>query len=225
MNKKIKTLIVEDEPLMIQPMKLALNQLSESNGLLDFEILTSLDCDTAVNEIERAVKSEPFDLVLLDINLKPSANGKYLSGEDIGVEIRRFFPNAKIIVLTSHNNNYRLNNILKTLNPDGFLIKSDVDFAKLLDALKTVIEDTPYYSRAILKLMRRHIINDFTLDRIDRQLLYQLSKGAKMKHLSDVIPLSKSAIELRKRNLKEVFGVEEGDDRNLLIRAEECGFI
>lgn len=225
MNKKIKTLIVEDEPLMIQPMKLALNQLSESNGLLDFEILTSLDCDTAVNEIERAVKSEPFDLVLLDINLKPSANGKYLSGEDIGVEIRRFFPNAKIIVLTSHNNNYRLNNILKTLNPDGFLIKSDVDFVKLLDALKTVIEDTPYYSRAILKLMRRHIINDFTLDRIDRQLLYQLSKGAKMKHLSDVIPLSKSAIELRKRNLKEVFGVEEGDDRNLLIRAEECGFI
>ena len=225
MNKKIKTLIVEDEPLMIQPMKLALNQLSESNGLLDFEILTSLDCDTAVKEIERAVKSEPFDLVLLDINLKPSANGKYLSGEDIGVETRRFFPNAKIIVLTSHNNNYRLNNILKTLNPDGFLIKSDVDFAKLLDALKTVIEDTPYYSRAILKLMRRHIINDFTLDRIDRQLLYQLSKGAKMKHLSDVIPLSKSAIELRKRNLKEVFGVEEGDDRNLLIRAEECGFI
>jgi DNA-binding NarL/FixJ family response regulator len=225
MNKKINTLIIEDEPLMIEPMKLALNQLSESNGLLDFDVLTSLDCDTAVHEIERAVKCRPLDLVLLDINLKPSSNGKYLSGEDIGMEIRKYFPNAKIIVLTSHNNNYRLNNILKTLNPDGFLIKSDVDFAKLLDALKTVIDDTPYYSKAILKLMRRHIINDFTLDSIDRQLLYQLSKGAKMKHLSDIIPLSKSAIELRKRNLKDVFGVEEGDDMNLLIRAEECGFI
>jgi DNA-binding NarL/FixJ family response regulator len=225
MDKKIRTLIVEDEPLMIEPMKLALNQLSESNGLLSFDIITSLDCDTAAREIERAVRSQPLDLVLLDINLKPSSNKKYLSGEDIGLEIRKYFPNAKIIVLTSHNNNYRLNNILKTLNPDGFLIKSDVDFAKLLDALNTVIDDTPYYSKAILKLMRRHIINDFTLDRIDRQLLYQLSKGAKMKHLSDVIPLSKSAIELRKRNLKEVFGVEEGDDRNLLIRAEECGFI
>ncbi len=225
MNRKIKTLIIEDEPLMIEPMKAALEQLNESNGLLEFNVRTSLDCDSAAQEIKRAVSSRPLDLVILDINLKQSSDGKYLSGEDLGVEIRRFFPDAKIIVLTSHNNNYRLNNILKTLNPDGFLIKSDVDFARLIEALKAVIEDTPYYSKAILKLMRRHIINEFTLDRIDRQLLYQLSKGAKMKHLSDIIPLSKSAIELRKRNLKEVFGVEEGDDRSLLVRAEECGFI
>ncbi|MCT4631271.1 MAG: DNA-binding response regulator [Firmicutes bacterium] len=225
MNKKINTLIVEDEPLMIGPMKAALNQLCELNGLIDFSIQTSLDCDAAAREIDRSVKSQPLDLVLLDINLKPSLGGKYLSGEDIGLDIRRFFPKAKIIVLTSHNNNYRLNNILKSLNPEGFLIKSDVDFVKLIEALKSVMEDVPYYSKAILKLMRLHMINDFTLDKIDRQLLYQLSKGAKMKYLSDIIPLSRSAIELRKRNLKEIFGVEEGDDRNLLKRAEACGFI
>ncbi|WP_299525238.1 response regulator [Winogradskyella sp.] len=225
MDRFLNTLIIEDEPLMVDPIKAALKQIGENNGLLDFKIKVVANCDAAANEINRAIHSEPLDLVLLDINLLPSSDGKYISGEDLGVEIRKFFPNTKIIALTSHNNNYRLNNILRNLNPEGFLIKSDVDFEKLINALKSVIDDCPYYSKLILQLMRRHITNDFTLDRIDRQLLYQLSKGAKMRHLSDVLPLSKSAIEIRKRNLKEVFGVGEGDDRSLILKAEECGFI
>jgi two-component system response regulator NreC len=162
---------------------------------------------------------------LIDINIPASTDKDLLCGEDLGLELKKHFPNIKIIVFTSHNNNYRLNSILKSLNPDGFLIKSDIDFPKLIEALTSVIYDLPYYSKEILQLMRRHIVNDFTLDKIDRQLLYQISKGAKTKNLSDVIPLSRSAIELRKRNLKELFGVEGGDDSNLLSKAEECGFI
>ena len=225
MDKTLNTLIIEDEPLMVEPMEKALKQMEESNGFLEFRVRIVTSCDAASYEIKRAIHSEPIDLVLLDINLLPSTDGKYVSGEDLGVEIRKYFPKAKLLALTSHHNNYRLNNILKNLNPEGFLIKREVDFDKLIDAIKSVIDDCPYYSKLILQLMRRHITNDFTLDRIDRQLLYQISKGSKMKHLTEIITLSKSAIELRKRNLKEVFGVEEGDDRNLILRAEECGFI
>ena len=163
--------------------------------------------------------------MLLDINLRASTDKKFLSGEDLGIEIKKFFPDVKIVVLTSHNNNYRLNNILKSLDPLGFLIKTETDFAILIEALDSVLGDSPYYSKAILQLMRRHITNDFALDKIDRQLLYQLSKGLKMKDLSNIIPLSQSAIELRKRNLKELFEMEEGNDRNLLLKAEERGFI
>lgn len=225
MNKTINVLIAEDEPLIINILTTALNQISESNGLFDFKIKSVKNCDGALDEIQKAVKSTPFDLVLLDINIPASSNRELLCGEDLGIELKKYFPNIKIIVITSHNNNYRLNSILKSLNPDGFLIKSDIDFQKLIESIKSVLSDTPYYSHAILQLMRRHIVNDFTLDKIDRELLYQLSKGAKMKHLTEVIPLSKSAIELRKRNLKELFEVEEGNDRNLLLKAEERGFI
>ena len=225
MNKTFNVLIAEDEPLIIDVLKSAFEQIVESNGLLDFKIKTASNGDDALSEIDKAIKAAPFDLVLLDINIPASKDKKILCGEDLGMELKGIFPNVKIIVFTSHNNNYRLNNILKSLNPEGFIIKSDIDFQKLLDALNSVIMDLPYYSKAILQLMRRHMINDFSLDKIDRQLLYQLSKGAKMKHLTKVIPLSKSAIELRKRNLKELFEVEEGDDRDLLIKAENRGFI
>ncbi|WP_422106034.1 response regulator [Winogradskyella sp.] len=225
MSRKINTLIVEDEPLMTERFCAALEEISEADGILDFDVKSSLDCVAAAREIQRSVKATPIDLVLLDINMDPSSDNRYLSGEDLGIEIREFFPNAKIVAFTYHNNNFRLNNTLENLNPDAFLIKKDMSFKILIDALKSVIDDTPYYSKAIIKLMRRHFLNDFKLDRIDRQLLYQLSKGAKMKHLTSVIPLTKPALDLRKRHLKEIFGVAKGDDRDLLIKAEECGFI
>ncbi|EDP71914.1 putative nitrate/nitrite DNA-binding response regulator [Flavobacteriales bacterium ALC-1] len=225
MNKLINVLIVEDEPLIINALEMAFNAISESNGSFDFKIKSANDCDAGAEKIQKAVTSTPFDLVLLDINIPASKDKELLCGEDLGIELKNCFPNVKIIVFTSHNNNFRLNSILKSLNPEGFLIKSDIDFPKLLEAVKSVLDGLPYYSKAILQLMRRHMVNDFTLDKIDRQLLYQISKGAKTRHLHDIVHLSKSAIEHRKRNLKELFEVEDGDDRSLIIKAEERGFI
>ncbi|MBR9915730.1 MAG: response regulator transcription factor [Algicola sp.] len=225
MTKITNVLIVEDEPLIINVLESVFSQISEANGLLDFRVRSATSCDLARHEIEKAKGGEPFDLVLLDINIPGSGDKKILSGEDVGLELRNNFPEVKLMVFTSHNNNYRLNNILKTLNPEGFLIKSEIDFLKLTDAIKAVLNDEPFYSKTILRLMRRHISNDFVLDKIDRQLIYQISKGAKMKELTKILPLSKSAIEYRKRNLKQLFQVEEGNDRKLLIKAEERGYI
>lgn len=225
MNKTINVLIVEDEPLIIDSLERALDYLSNSEGAYDFVTKSATTSDIALKEIDKAIKSTPFDLILLDISIPASSDKRILSGEDLGAEIKGFFPSVKIIVFTSFNNNYRLNNILKSLDPDGFLIKSDITFSRLIDAINSVLKDPPYYSKAIQQLMRRHVSHDFVLDRIDRQLLYHLSKGAKTKDLSGVILLSKSAIEQRKRNLKELFGVNSCDDRSLLIKAELGGFI
>lgn len=225
MNKTINVLIVEDEPLIIENLITAFDQLGASNGFLNFKIKSATNCDDASKEIQKAVISKPFDLVLLDINIPGSSDERLLCGEDLGIDLKKLFPNIKIIVFTSHNNNYRLNNILKSLNPDGFLIKSDINFQKLLEALESVINNLPYYSKVILQLMRRYVSNDFTLDKIDRQLLYELSKGTRTKNLTNLLPLSLSAIESRKRNLKELFEVENGNDRQLILKAEQHGFI
>ena len=93
------------------------------------------------DEIKKAIRKEPFDLVLLDIGIPSSIDKQLLCGEDIGAELRKTFPQIKIIVFTSYTSNYRLNNVLKSLNPEGFLIKSDVDFIKLIDAIDAVIHD------------------------------------------------------------------------------------
>ena len=221
----MNVLIVEDEPLITSSLEAALKQVSSTNSMVDFKIKSTNNCDAAYDEIKKAIRKRPFDLVLLDIGIPSSNDKQLLSGEDIGEELRKLFPEIKIIVFTSYSTNYRLNNILKSLNPEGFLIKSDVDFPKLIDAINAVLYDEPFYSKAILQLMRRHISNDFVLDKLDRQLIYQISKGAPIKDIADVIPLSKSAIEYRKRNIKQLFDIEDGNDRDLLLKAEEYGYI
>jgi DNA-binding NarL/FixJ family response regulator len=225
MTQTINVLIVEDEPLIITVLENALHQISDSNGLFEFKVTSVTNCDMAQIEIKKAVKNQPFDLVLLDISIPESTDKKLLSGEDIGIQLRGFFPNIKIMVFTSHNNNYRLNNILKSINPEGFLIKSDIDYSKLITAINAILNDEPFYSKVIMQLIRRHISNDFVLDQLDRQLIFHISKGSKIKGLAEILPLSKSAIEYRKRNLKQLFDVENGNDRDLILKAEEHGYI
>jgi hypothetical protein len=105
------------------------------------------------------------------------------------------------------------------------MIKYDIDFKTLLRALETVIYEPPFYSQKILKLLRQTTINDFTIDQLDRRLLYELSQGTKTSQLPQIVKLSKGGVERRKRHLKEVFDIPEGDDRALIKTAKAKGFI
>ncbi len=218
-------LIIEDHPLITEAYKKAFSQISLKNPELNFKISTANTCDAAYLKINEASKQQGFDIILLDIKLPPSKEGILLSGEDLGLKIIELLPNSKIIVSTTFNDNYRINSIFKTLNPEGFLIKNDLNPKELVLAIETIIEGNPYYSKSVIELMRKLTVNDFLIDAIDRKLLYELSKGTKMSQLPDIIPLSISALEKRKRVLKEVFNLADKEDRELFKIAEEKGFI
>jgi len=223
--KPFHVLIIEDHPLITEAYKKAFAQVGSKNSKLHFEISTANNCDTAYVKIEEASKQQALDIVLLDIKLPPSEKGILLSGEDLGLKILELLPNCKIVVSTTFNDNYRINTIFKSLNPEGFLIKNDLDPKELVLAIESIIADKPYYSKSVIELMRKLTANDFLIDAIDRKLLYELSKGTKMSQLPDIIPLSISALEKRKRVLKEVFNLTDKEDRDLFRIAEEKGFI
>ncbi len=223
MIKQYNILIIEDHPLIIEAYKNALLHISSEDDKLKFNIDIANDCDKAFYKIEEAVIRKNIDIVFLDIKLPSSKDGKIISGEDLGIKIRALFSEVKIVVATTYNDNYIINTIFKSINPDAFLIKNDLDPKELILAIETVIKNLPYYSKTVIELMRKLTTNDFYLDEFDRKILYELSKGCKMSELSNMIPLSVSAIEKRKRVLKEVFNVK--NDRNLIKVAEEKGFI
>ncbi|MDB9954592.1 DNA-binding response regulator [Flavobacteriaceae bacterium] len=161
----------------------------------------------------------------MDIKLPPSRDGKILSGEDLGLLIREMLPNSRIIISTTFNNNFRVHSILKNINPEGLLIKNDITPLELLETIRIVVNDPPYYSKTVIKLLRDQVLNDFILDEYDRKILYELSIGTRMKDLPNLLPLSIASIEKRKRNLKRMFNVKKMDDRQLMISAREKGFI
>ena len=225
-NKIISVLIIDDHPLITEAYKTALEYYSKQYNSTKFSVKTAEDCDSAFRIINSFVSNERvLDLVFLDIRLPPSKDGKILSGEDLGLKIIKLLPDTKIIVSTTFNDNYRVHSLLKSLNPDGFLIKNDITPKELIKTIQVVLNDPPYYSSTVMKLLRKQISNDFLLDNIDRRILYELSIGTKMKDLPDVLPLSIAGIEKRKRQLKHMFNVKDSDDKDLIFIAREKGFI
>jgi len=222
MENIFHTFILDDHPLITNSYEWALRKVLEKR-----EQQLKIKICQSIREASLFLQDRQFlanlDLVFLDIQLPQEEGNKFLSGEDIGVFLKKNGMKAKMIVSTTFTDNYRLNSLLKNMDPDGLLVKNDLTPEELMRAIEAVLSEPPYYSKTVRELMRKQLLNDYTVDSIDRRMLHELSQGAKMKDLPAVLPLSLAGIEKRKRNLKQVFGVEE--DRELILKAREKGFI
>ncbi|PCI10980.1 MAG: response regulator [Flavobacteriaceae bacterium] len=223
MKKELCVLIVDDEPMILDAYKKAFNLIKSKE--FKFVIHLAKNCETAHSKIIDASLNRNYDLILLDISLPPSLDENILCGEDLGVKIKELMPNCKTIISTSYSDAYRLHGILNSVNPDGLLVKSDVTLLEVVNAIKKVMHKPPYYSQTILDLLRKQISADYALDKTDRQLLYELSIGTKMKELPSILPMSLTTIEKRKHFFKEIFNVQKKSDRDLVLVAKEKGFI
>ncbi len=175
--------------------------------------------------IEESVHSFKYDILFLDVQMFPPNEEQPHTGEDLGVLARRLVPETKIAFMSSFSDNYRINSILKSVDPDGYLVKTDIDPKTLEDAVKTIILNPPYYSSKALSAIRKKMTNDINLDEKDKKILYHLSIGTKNKDLENYIRLSPSSIENRKRHLKSLFGTENENDLALILAAKNRGFI
>jgi len=224
MHQILKVLIIEDHPVNLEVYQFVLQDISLNNELLDFDIDTAENCDIAFNKIKKATK-KTFDIIILDISLPHTNNSEILSGEDLGIKINELMPSSKILIITALNDNYRMYNILKNIQPMGFLIKSDINTKDIKRAVHALMNNHLFYSNSVLELQKNNICADFLLDKIDRQLLFELSIGTRMKDLPSIIPLSMAGIEKRRRRLKEIFEVVKLEDRDLVLKAKLKGFI
>lgn len=224
MSKVVKILMIDDHSLILEGYKSKLQE-SFPKDKLHILIDTAQDCDEAYEKIKNSIPSSSYDIVFLDINLPPSKDRKFLSGEDLGKEIKRNSPETSLIVLTMYSENIRLLNILKHLNPEAFLIKSDITPQEFLKAFNKVREGEVYYSKSIIEIMRKKLTSDVVLDEYDRNILFHLAEGVRTKDLVQVVPLSLAAIEKRKKALKEILEVENSGDLALINMARKKGFL
>ncbi|MDO6675822.1 DNA-binding response regulator [Tenacibaculum sp. 1_MG-2023] len=225
-KEKQSALLADNCPLICETYKNIISKIARLNPNFNFNTDITYNCNGAYDIIKKTIEKETsLNFVVLDLKLSPAKSRKILSGEDLGLLIRKLLPNTKLIVSTDCNDNYRIHNIFKSLNPEGFLIKNDLTSKELKNAIKNVTSNIPYYSKTVLSLLRKEVSNNFSIDSIDRQILYELSLGSKMKDMPNFIPLSAASIEKRKRHLKKVFNVKAKGDRELILIAKEKGFI
>lgn len=225
LKKNLNVLIIEDHPIIVEGYESAFKQINRGiKYTINFDI--ARNCDDGYGLIKLAsVSRTSYDVLFLDIELPSSGKGRIISGQDLGASARELLPKTKIVVITTHDTSFRIENILKTINPEGFLVKSDLDTQEFITCFDKVLESPPYYSRVVNSMLGKQIGSNIILDAIDRSILYHLSKGVKTKNLVNYVGLSIAGIEKRKRVLKQIFDVEGGIDEDLFREAKRHGFL
>jgi DNA-binding NarL/FixJ family response regulator len=222
--KTIRILAVDDHEMTTMGYKFIL----EDTEFKDFKVQvdTAKTYEGAIQKIENSVTSFNYDILLLDIQLSQAVEGPAKTGEDIGVFARKVIPRTKIVFMSSFSDNYRINSILKTVDPEGYMVKTEIDQKSLQAMVLTVISNPPYYTQKALAAIRKKMANDdIVLDEKDKKILHYLSIGTKTKDMVNYVSLSLPSIENRKRNLKAVFGVEKQNDQALITESRNRGFI
>ncbi|MFK7833614.1 MAG: response regulator [Winogradskyella sp.] len=221
--KHINILMVDDHPIIIEGYQNVLMATKQEDQTLHID--TANNCDEAVSMINRASKKYPYHVCFFDISLPPSQDGKYASGEDLALLAKKLMPRAKIVILTMFNETFRIHNIIKEIDPQGFLIKSDLTSMELADGFQQILKSPPYYSSTVNNYLKQTISSDIYVDDINRKILHLLSQGIKTRSLNEYIDISTSAIEKRKKHLKVLFSVEDGKDETLLKAAKDKGYL
>jgi len=223
MSDLVRILAVDDHEMIVLGYKYTLEATKFENCEIIVHTAPSYEAGKA--EIESSAKRLPYDIILLDISMFPENAKEERSGEDLGLLAKKISPTSKVVFLSSFSDSYRINNILKTVNPDGYMVKSEVDERTLQVMVKTVLEKPPYYTASALQAIRRKMANEDQIDERDKKILYQLSIGTKTKDISDIVAASSTTVENRKRQLKVILDVESGNDFALIEEARKRGFI
>lgn len=215
-------LIVDDHPFIIEAYKNTIAGYYPEQ--FEFSVTQANNCKSGY-ELLTNPETIDFDVAFFDISMPPYPEKNILSGEDLAKLMKTVQPNCKVILLTMHTESLKINNIIKTINPNGLIIKNDLTFDELLLAFDKILNNEKYYSQTVIKFVSQQTSSGLTVDELDLQILYHLSRGVKTKNIPLHTPLSLSAVEKRKLNLKDQFSIKGLDDEALISEARTRGLI
>lgn len=189
-------LLVDDHSFILD----AYENLIKDTDNLEFEnIFKASSVETAISFIN---DEERIDVAFFDISMPRNDIFRIKDGIDLAQYFKSKHPFAKIVFITMHMEFHILLKAIHFIKPEAFISKSDIEpytFSSILDSIN---KNELFYSSEMLEVYRWSKQSKIKLDTYDFQILSLTNKGVKTKELIHHLPLSLSAIEKRKSNLK-----------------------
>ena len=195
----LKVLLVDDEPFIIQGLKVIIDWENE-----EFEIAGTASNGKEAIELYR--KYEP-DVLLMDIRMSP------MSGLEASEEILKEKPEAKILLLTTFSDDEYIVKALKC-GVKGYLLKQD--YASILPAIRAVCTGQTVFGTQIIsrlpELLERKSAFDYETYEItekERDVMKLVADGKSNKEIAGEMFLSEGTIRnyisgiLDKLNLRD----------------------
>lgn len=215
-----KILMIDDHPLIIEGYRSILIQTIKE----DLIISTSYSLEEA-HKIIFNQSDKSFDLISIDVSMPPYQEKKLKDGIDLAILIRDKFPTIKLLMITMHPDPLILFRIYKAINPEGLLVKSDIDHEEFKLAFENVTIGNRYFSKTSTKAIQKVEMQNFCKDEINRQILFLISQRFTNKEIASELRISESTVEKRKALIKDYLNIHNGKDNQIIKVSKELGLL
>lgn len=175
----MKIVLIDDHKIILEGYKAIL--ISKAFEVKEnIKLLNSLS--SAYEYIqEQFKKSKSVDIFIIDYAMPPCSKYNLNDGTDLIRYIKKNFPNAKIVLLSSLSSSLLMFDIIKKVEPDGFWLKTEIDDEILINYINAVCGGETIYSKSIHKSYELVLNYANELDEHNRKILLLLDQGVKTK--------------------------------------------
>ena len=193
--EKIKIIIADNHRIFIEGFNSLLSD-DEECELIDF----AYDGHDLLNLLTLVRPN----VILLDINMPR------LNGLDAAIEIRKKYPDIKIILLTSYNEDLLIQKA-KRVGVDAYLLK-DCSKQELKQTIKSVMNNEKVFPESEILQNENRFIKDgflkkFNITQRELEILILIKKGYTNPEMADQLFLSIYTIETHRKNIMHKLGV------------------
>ena len=197
MEKELETihlLIVDDHQLIRDGIRV---MLESQNTKFIFIIAEAENGEDAVKKILH----QQYDIVLIDYQLPK------MTGAETVEKIILYRPNTKILALSNYDEVTYVNNMLNA-GARGYILKN-IEPAELLMAIKTILNNKPYYSNEVaVKLIENEKVkpkpvpaDKFGLTERELLILKMIAQEMNNDEIAGSLNVSKRTIDSHRQNL------------------------
>lgn len=187
-DRRIKVILVDDHHIVLDGLESLLQQEPE------FQVMASLRSGEEVLEM---LKTQQPNILLTDFSLPG------ISGIDFVRQVKRLYPQIKIIVLSMHDEAHIIKSVLKE-GVEGYLLKN-IQHSELKSAIRHVAQGLPYVSPEVTRLLmdemnkpkdEPELLTDRELD-----VLRLIAKEFSNKEIADKLFISERTVETHRKNI------------------------
>lgn len=186
----IKIAILDDHQIVIDGLRLLLKDQTNLEVVAEF---------THGEKLLQQIESLGIDLLITDI-MMPG-----LDGYEVAKQVRAILPEIFIIALSMNGEGPLVDKMIHDAGVNGYLLKT-ADKHELIQAIQTVTEGEPYFSREIIEELQHYAVlkkqnEEIHLTAREIEIIQCIANDLSNKQIADQLFISERTVETHRKNI------------------------